>query len=317
MSTTPMSPHISMGWIARVPGVAWVLLLLVLTFAALSRNFLQPGNLANIGEQSVVLLILALPMTLVIMTEGIDMSMGAVLTLASVVLAWTVVGTGSIPLGLLAAVAAGVVFGAANGGLVSALKLPPFIVTLGTMGVAQGLALLITDGDSIVVGPALTTLYSGSFVSLSFPMWLAVACYGVCHVLLHHTRFGTYVCAIGGNRDALALAGVAAGRYHVAVYVLAGAMAGLAALVLTARMSAGHPTAAIGMEFDAIAATIVGGTSFERGNGWLFGTLLGVIAVGVLRNGLNLLNVQSAVQVSCIGLLVIVALLVDGMKGRA
>jgi ribose transport system permease protein len=306
-----------MRLITHVPGVTWVLLMLILVFSSLSGNFLRAGNLANIGEQSVVLLLLALPMTFVIMTEGIDMSMGAVLSLTSVVLASTLVATGSIALALSAAVLIGLAFGVFNGGLASWLKLPPFIVTLGTMGVAQGLALVATDGDSIIVGTQLTRLYTTQFLFLSLPMWLAILSYGAFHVLLQRTRFGTYVCAIGGNRDALTLAGVSAGTYHVAVYALSGAMAGMAALVLTARLSAGHPSAGIGMEFDAIAATIVGGTSFERGKGWLLGTLLGVVAVGVLRNGLNLLNVQSAVQVSCIGLLVIAALLFDGLKDRA
>lgn len=300
----------------RVPGVAWVLLALLLVFMGLSSNFATARNLTHIAEQSVVLLMLALPMTLVIMTEGIDMSIGAVLTLASVVLAWTVVRTGSIPLGVLAAVVLGAVFGLLNGGLVAWLRLPPFIVTLGTMGIAQGLALVATDGDSIIVGPQLTDVYSVQVAGLTLPLWMAVLAFLGTFVLLNHTRFGTYLCAIGGNRDALHLAGVRADTFQVAAYVFAGAMAGLAALVLTARMNAGHPTAALGMEFDAIAAAIVGGTSFERGKASLFGTLLGVIAVGVLRNGLNLLNVQSAVQVSCIGLLVIVALLVDGFKGQ-
>lgn len=122
--------------------------------------------------------------------------------------------------------------------------------------------------------------------------------------------------ALGGNRDALTLAGVRWKRVLVGVYVLCGAMAGLAALLMTARINAGHPTAAIGLEFDTIAAAALGGTSFDRGNGWIFGTLLGVIAVGVLRNGLNLMAVPSSAQVACIGLLVILALFIDGLRSR-
>lgn len=299
---------------ARVPGVAWVLLALLATFSTLSGSFLQAGNLANIIEQSVVLLIIALPMTLIVMSEGVDMSMGAVLTLCSVVLAGVLVSTNSATAALLAGITVGAVFGLLNGQLVAHVGLPPFIVTLGTMGVAQGAALILTDGDSVIIGERLSGFYDQRLVGLSLPLLLAAAAYGACHLLLYRSRFGLYVRAIGGNREALHLAGVRTTYWQVAVYVLGGSMAGLAALVMTARMSAGHPTAAIGMEFDAIAATIVGGTSFERGKGWLFGTLLGVVAVGVLRNGLNLLNVQSAVQVSCIGLLVIVALLLDSMK---
>ena len=303
------------AWLARVPGVAWILGLLVIGFSVASADFLTHGNLINVGQQSVILLMLALPMTLIIMTEGLDISMGAVLTLASVMLAWMMVHQGSFALAMAVAIATGLAFGFVNGALVAWVKLPPFVVTLGTMGVAQGLALLVTDGQSIVgVGATVQAFYSGELAGIPLPLLLGAFSYALTHVLLYHTRFGTYVFALGGNPDALKLAGIRANAYLIAVYLFGGLMVGLAALVLTARMSSGHPTAAIGMEFDAIAAVVVGGTSLERGNGWLFGTLLGVIAVGVLRNGLNLLTVQSSAQVACIGMLVILALLIDSFK---
>ena len=301
--------------LARVPGVAWILGLLLIGFSATSADFLTRGNLINVGQQSVILLMLALPMTLIIMTEGLDISMGAVLTLASVMLAWMMVHQGSFALALAVALATGLAFGFVNGALVAWVKLPPFVVTLGTMGVAQGLALLVTDGQSIVgVGDTVQSFYSGELAGIPLPLLLGAFSYALTHVLLYHTRFGTYIFALGGNPDALKLAGIRANAYLIAVYMFGGLMAGLAALLLTARMSSGHPTAAIGMEFDAIAAVVVGGTSLERGNGWLFGTLLGVIAVGVLRNGLNLLTIQSSAQVACIGMLVILALLIDSFK---
>jgi ribose transport system permease protein len=295
-----------------------MLLAMLLVFTGLNRDFLGAGNIANIGLQSSILLMLALPMTLIIMTEGLDLSIGAVLTLCGVVLAWTLLRTGSLPLGLLAAGLCGLLFGLLNGGLVALLDMPPFVATLGTLGIAQVLALVLTDGQSIVgIDDAVGFFYGGSLGGIPLPILIAIGCYGCMHVMLYHTRFGTYVCAIGGNKEALQLAGVRANRYLIGVYCLGGAMAGFASLLLTARMSAAHPTAAIGMEFDAIAAVIVGGTSFERGNGWLLGTLLGVLTVGMLRNGLNLLAVPSSVQVTCIGLLVILALLIDGMKEKA
>lgn len=312
IDTRSVSPS---ALLARVPGVAWILGLLVITFTASSRDFLSGANLHNIGLQSVILLILALPMTMIILTEGIDIAMGAVLTLASVMLAWVLVHDGSLLMALAAALATGLVFGVANGMLVALLKMPPFVVTLGTMGVAQGLALIVTDGQSIVVrSDALQAMYTGSVGGLSQPLLIGVVVYALSHWLLYHTRFGTYVFALGGNPEALKLAGIRANAYLIAVYALGGLMAGLAALILTARMSSGHPTSAIGMEFDAIAAVVVGGTSLEHGRGWLFGTLLGVVAVGVLRNGLNLLTIPSSAQVACIGLLVLVALFIDGMK---
>jgi ribose transport system permease protein len=304
--------------LVRVPGVAVVLVVLLIGFAVSSPNFTSAGNIANILVQSTILLLIALPMTLIIMTEGLDLSMGAVLTFASIVLASVTLATGSAALGLLAALATGLAFGALNGSLVAFLDIPPFIVTLGTLGVAQGLSLVVTDGQSIVGIPrSIQGVYSGEVLGLPLPIIIAVLAYGLTHLLLYHTRFGTYIFALGGNRDALKLAGVSDVKMLIAVYVLGGAMAGFTALLMTARMNAAHPTAAIGMEFDAIAAVAVGGTSFERGNGWLAGTLLGVLAVGVLRNGLNLLAVPSSAQVACIGVLVIIALFIDGLRSRA
>jgi ribose transport system permease protein len=151
-------------------------------------------------------------------------------------------------------------------------------------------------------------------MGLPFSVLVAVAVYLIFHAVLYKTRFGTYVFAIGGNRESLTLAGVHTDLYHIGIYALGGLMAGVAALLLTGRMNAGHPTAALGMEFDAIAAVIVGGTSFERGNGWLPGTLLGVLTVGVLRNGLNVVAVSSSLQVASIGALVIVALVIDSVR---
>jgi ribose transport system permease protein len=303
--------------LAAVPGVAYILALMVIAFGALSRDFLSAPNLLNVGMQSSILLIIALPMTLIIISEGLDISLGAVLTLASVVLALVLARGGGLALALAAAIGVGLVFGLANGLLVSRVQMPPFVATLGTFGMAQGLALAVTDGQSVVgLGESLPAVYAGSVLGVPAPLLLALGAYAAAHGLLYHTRFGAYVFAIGGNREALVLSGVRVHWHHVGVYVFGGVMAGVAALLLTARMNAGHPTAAIGMEFDAIVAVAVGGTSFERGDGWLFGTVLGVLAVGALRNGLNLLGVPSSLQVVSIGVLVIVALLIDGFKRR-
>jgi ribose transport system permease protein len=251
------------------------------------------------------------------MTEGIDLSMGAVLTLASIVFALVVVASQSLLLGLAAAMLVGGAFGALNGWLVALLRIPPFVATLGTLGVAQGLALIVSDGQSVVGIPRhVRAVYSGELFGLPLPILIGAAAYLAFHGLLYHTRFGVYVFALGGNRDALTLAGIRWPRMLIAVYALGGAMAGFAAMLMTARMNAGHPTAAIGMEFDAIAAVALGGTSFERGNGWILGTLLGVVTVGVMRNGLNLLAVPSSVQVACIGVLVIFALFIDGLRSQ-
>lgn len=302
----------------RLPGVAIVLVLLVAVFAGAAHGFLSPANIANVLVQSTLLLLLSLPMTLVIMTEGLDLSMGAVLTLTSIMVAIVSVNTGSLLLGLLAAVAVGVVFGLANGVLVAGLKIPPFVATLGTLGMAQGLALVVSDGQSIVGVPrSVSEVYLATPLGVPLPIVIALIAYLVFHGLLYHTRFGTYIFALGGNREALSYAGLSPTKLLIAVYAISGAMAGIAGLLMTARMNAGHPTAGLGLEFDAIAAVAVGGTSFERGNGWLLGTALGVLAVGVLRNGLNLLALPSSIQVASVGALVIFALFFDGLRNRS
>ena len=309
------------GWIARmsaVPGVAYLLVLLFVVFSVFGPRFASVPNLMNIGTQSSILLLLALPMTLIIMAEGLDLSVGAVLGLAGIVLAMALVAGYGIPFALLAAVMVGLAFGIVNGVLVTSLMMPPFVVTLGTLGVAQGVALVVTDGSSVVgIGLELPMLYASTWLGLPFSVIVAGVVYVIFHFVLYHTRFGTYVFAIGGNSEALMLAGVPVKLYHVSIYALGGLMAGFGALLLTGRMSSGHPTAAIGMEFDAIAAVVVGGTRFERGDGWLPGTVLGVLAVGVLKNGLNIMAVPSSLQVASIGLLVIVALLIDSIRGRS
>ena len=219
---------------------------------------------------------------------------------------------------MLAGLGVGLGFGLLNGWLVTALNLPPFIATLGTLGIAQGLSLVVTDGQSVVgIPPAIERVYSSTLLGIPVPIVLAALVYGIVHLLLYHTRFGVAVFALGGNREALRLAGVSDRAMLVGVYALSGLIAGFAALLMTARLNAAHPTAGLGLEFDAIAAVAVGGTSFERGNGWLFGSLVGVLAVGVLRNGLNLVAVPSSTQVACIGLLVILALFIDALRSRA
>ena len=316
MSDTALT--VSAQPLQRVPGVAIMLVLLVVVFGVAASGFLSAANIENVLVQSTLFLMLALPMTLIIMTEGLDLSMGAVLTLTSLAVAIVSVATGSMLLGLGAALAAGLAFGIANGWLVAVLGIPPFVATLGTLGMAQGLALIVSDGQSVVGVPhSVSNIYSAAPFGIPVPIVLGLIAYLVFHGLLYRTRFGTYIFALGGNREALSYAGLSPTMLLIAVYAIGGAMAGVAGLLMTARMNAGHPTAGLGLEFDAIAAVAVGGTSFERGNGWLLGTALGVLAVGVLRNGLNLLALPSSIQVASVGVLVILALFLDGLRSRS
>jgi ribose transport system permease protein len=302
----------------RVPGVAIMLGLLVVVFGAAAPGFLSAANVSNLLVQSTILMMLALPMTLIIMTEGLDLSMGAVVTLTSLAVAIVSLATGSMLAGLAAAIVDGIAFGTINGWLVSVIGIPPFVATLGTLGMAQGLSLIVSDGQSVVGIPhTVRDIYAATFLRIPVPIVIALVTYVAFHVLLYRTRFGTYIFALGGNREALTYAGRSPTGLLIAVYAIGGAMAGIAGLLMTARMNSGHPTAGLGLEFDAIAAAAVGGTSFERGNGWLPGTALGVIAVGVLRNGINLMALPSSVQVASVGALVILALFFDGLRSRS
>jgi ribose transport system permease protein len=300
------------GRFTRIPGAGYLLVILLIVFSVFGDGFATLPNILNVGVQSSVLLLLALPMTLIIMTEGLDLSMGAVLSLAGVVLATLLMNGHSLAAAVAAAAGVGLAFGIANGLFVVTLGLPPFVATLGTLGIAQGLALVLTGGQSVVgIGDALPALYESRPLGLPFSIAMAAIAFLVFVFLVRQTRLGSYVSALGGNREALVLAGVHADLVHIGVYAAGGLMSGLAALLLTGRISAGHPTAAIGFEFDAIAAVIVGGTSFERGDGTLSGTLIGVVTIGVLKNGLNVLSVSSSLQVASIGVLVIAALVID------
>lgn len=299
--------HASIAQWSRGIGALTVIGLMLPLFTITIPNFMTVGNITNIGLQTAILLLLALPMTLVIFTEGLDLSMGAVLSLCGVVLAMQLVRGHSVLVACVCSCLVGWVFGAMNGLCVAFLRMPPFVVTLGTFGIAQGLALAITDGNAVSdLGPAIESFYAAKVLGIPKLILISIAAYGLFHVMTYHTVLGRYAIALGGNRNALVTSGVRANLYLFGIYALAGVTAGFAALCLIARTNAGHPTIAIGMEFDAIAAVVLGGTQLERGKGWLFGSVLGVLAIGILRNGLNLAGVDTALQLIAIGTLVLI-----------
>ena len=300
----------------RMPGAVYVLLVLSLIFSVFTAQFLTLPNMANVGAQASVLIIVALGMTLIILSEGIDLSLGPVLGLAGVILAMCVKQQMGLGVAILLAILVGVAFGMVNGGLITGLGLPPFVVTLGSFGMAQGLSLILTEGRSIPgLGPGVQYFNDGWIAGIPVPVVMTAAAFLVVHLILYHTSFGTYIYALGGNEEALTLAGVRTRLYKIGVYVMGGALAGVGALVMTARMNGAHPSVGIGLEFDAIAAVILGGTSFERGKGWLGGTVIGAAAVSILRNGLNLIGLSSTWQMSMVGTVIIVAIVVDALRG--
>jgi ribose/xylose/arabinose/galactoside ABC-type transport system permease subunit len=265
-------------------------------------------------EQTAINAVIAVGMTFVILSAGIDLSVGSIAALAGVVMAdrlqagWP----------LLPAIAAGVLTGALCG-LVSGLlitrgKLPPFIATLGMMSVARGAALLFTDGRPISgFDESLRWLSTGRILGIPAPVILTIVLYLLAILLLSRTRFGRYVYAIGGNEEATRLSGVSVAFHKSVVYVLSGVTAALGAVLLTARLNSAQPIAGMMYELDAIAAVVIGGTSLTGGVGTLGGTLIGALTMGVLRNGLNLLGISSFLQQIVIGLVIIAAVLMDSL----
>lgn len=275
-------------------GLVLTLLLFCGALALLSPRFLIPSNLINVIRQTAVNGIIAVGMTLVILTGGIDLSVGAVLALSGVVAASGVTGGQPVIVAMLEALALGAILGALNGIAVAWLRLPPFITTLGMMTVARGLALSYTQGRPITGFPEpFRWLGTGWLGPLPIPVLVMGLIFGLGFVLLHHTVFGERLLAIGNNPEAARASGIRVSRYLIATYGLSGLLAALAGLMLIGRLDSAPPTLGIGYEFDAIAAVVIGGTRLTGGEGWLMGTLIGALMIGILNNGINLLNIPA------------------------
>jgi ribose transport system permease protein len=288
------------------------LALLVTLLTVLSPHFLTVSNLSNVLEQTSINAVIAVGMTFVILSGGIDLSVGSLVALSGVALAGALRAGVPLPVALLAGLATGAAAGLANGLLITRGKLPPFIATLGMMSVARGLTLFVTDGRPISGFEAgFRSLATGRVLGVPASVLLAAALYLAAHLVLTRTRFGLYVYAIGGNEEATRLSGVGVRFHKTMVYVLAGLMSAVASVILTARLNSAQPIAGMMYELDAIAATVIGGTSLLGGSGTIGGTLIGALIMGVLRNGLNLLGISSFLQQVVIGLVIIAAVLVD------
>jgi ribose transport system permease protein len=302
---------------ARQFGTILGLVALSLVLWALTPHFLTVPNLLNIAQQTSINAIVAVGMTFVIISGGIDLSVGSIVAMSGVVLGVALQAGQPLPLALGAAVGVGVACGLINGAIVSWGGLPPFIVTLGMMSIARGAALLFTEGRPVSgFDPGFRTLATGHLGFVPSPIVVTIVVYLVAHLVLTRTTFGRYVYAIGGNEEATRLSGVAVRRHKTMIYAVSGLMSAIAAVILTARLNSAQPIAGMMYELDAIAATVIGGTSLMGGEGTLQGTLVGALIMGVLRNGLNLLGVSSFLQQIVIGAVIIGAVLVDTVLKR-
>jgi len=285
----------------------------------LTPHFLTVSNLLNITEQTTINAVIAVGMTFVILSGGIDLSVGSLVALSGIVLGSALQLHLPLPVAILLGLLTGAACGLVNGVLITRGRLPPFIATLGMMSMARGAALLYTDGRPISgFEEGFRVLSTGRPLMIPSPVLLMAGVYLAAHFVLTRTIFGRYVYAIGGNEEATRLSGVRVGYYKTQVYVLSGVTSAVAAVTLTARLNSAQPIAGIMYELDAIAATVIGGTSLMGGSGTLVGTLIGALIMGVLRNGLNLIGISSFLQQVVIGAVIIAAVLLDStLSARA
>lgn len=298
-------------------GLILSFLLLCLALTLLSDRFLTANNIVNILRQSTINGIIAVGMTLVILTAGIDLSVGSILALSSVVTA-DMLQTGlPVPAAILIGLGIGAGCGLINGVTITRASVPPFVTTLGMMTIARGFALVYTEGKPITGLPeAFRFIGTGSIGPIPTPIVIAAATFVIGTILLTRTSLGQFIYAIGNNPVAARYAGISVSLNITFVYVVSGLLSALAGLILIARLDSAQPTAGLAFEFDAIAAVVVGGTSFAGGQGGLGGTLIGVLIIAVLNNGLNLLNISSFYQPVVSGVVIALALLLHRAVGR-
>lgn len=291
-------------------GLVFSFLVLAATLSLLSDRFLTAANLINILRQSTINGIISVGMTVVILSGGIDLSVGSVLALSVTIGASLMKSGQSVGLAMLVALAVGTLLGTINGFMISRAKIPPFIATLGMLTVARGLTLMYTEGQPITGLPAtFRWIGTGSVGGIPVPILLTMLVFVAGWIFLSRTKYGVQIYLMGDNRDAAKLSGIPTERLTILVYALSGFCAALAGMVLVARLDSAQPIIGQGYEFNAIAAVVVGGTSFAGGEGGLGGTLLGTLLIETINNGLNLLNVSPLWEQVVKGVVIALALL--------
>jgi ribose/xylose/arabinose/galactoside ABC-type transport system permease subunit len=294
---------------------------LLLIFIALSilapDRFLTLDNLLNVLRRSSVNAIIAVGMTAIIISGGIDLSVGSMMALAGMAGAWAMqkisgdtLTLNSMIIGTVVGVVVGILCGLLNGAVINALNLPPFIVTLGTMSIFRGIAYVMNDGIPYNV-PEYNYLGNGQFAGMPVSIVIAVVIVLIAILILRYTPIGRYTYAIGSNREAAFHAGINVGKNLTWIYTLAGLLVGIAAMIGTSRTVSAQPTASLGLELDIVAAVVIGGASLNGGRGTIVGTIIGTLLISFLRNGCTLLGISTNVQLIVIGAIIVVAVAVD------
>lgn len=311
-----MSSSRAGAWLSE-NGALIALVVLCVLLSLLSSDFLTLTNLLNVGVQAAVTAILAFGVTFVIITAGIDLSVGSVAALSAICLGWAAGDAGvPWPLATLLALVVGLACGLVNGALIAYGKLPPFIATLAMLSIARGLALVISQGSPLPMPDAIAALGGNIGAFLPIPVVVMVVMGVITAVVLARTYSGRAMYAIGGNEEAARLSGINVNAQKLITYALSGVFAAVAGIVLASRLASAQPQAAAGYELDAIAAVVIGGASLAGGKGRAFGTFVGALILAVLRNGLNLLSVSAFWQQVVIGAVIALAVLLDTVRGR-
>lgn len=291
------------------------ILTLALTTGSIEPRFWSSENLLNLSRQLAALMILAAGQTFAVISGGLDLSIAAILALSGVY-GVLIMGKAGLTLGILVMLLTGIGFGAINGIIITLFQVSPFVVTLGMSSIARGLALIATGGLPLYDVPSQfsNTFGYGILLGIPTPAWVALACLIVGHLLLHHTVFGRYTYAIGSNVTAARHSGVNVPLQTLLVYTLTGTAAGIGAIVLTAWVSTAQPLAASGLELQSLAAVVVGGVALTGGTGSMLNTFYGVLILGMLSNSLNMIGVSSFMQTLAIGVVIVVAVVLDRFR---
>jgi ribose transport system permease protein len=301
--------------ILRSYGILIAFILIVIAMAILSPVFLTVTNILNVIRQSSIYGIMAIGMTFVILTAGIDLSVGSILAIAGAIAAGSVKSGLGMELTILITLAIGLACGLVNGVIVTLGRITPFVVTLGMMSIARGLTLIYTKGYPISgFHEAFRFIGGGDLISIPFPIIVFIFTTVLAWLILTQTRLGRYTYAIGGNEETVKLSGINANLYKTIVYMISGITSAISALILTSRLNSAQPVAGQGYELDVIAAVVIGGTSLMGGRGSVWGTLIGALLIGVINNGMNLLGISPYFQLVVKGVIIIGAVLLDRLR---
>ncbi|GIP26937.1 ribose import permease protein RbsC [Paenibacillus sp. J23TS9] len=317
MNEAKTSKGFQVSQITQKLGPLLGLIILIIIVSVLNPSFLEPLNILNLLRQVSINALIAFGMTFVILTGGIDLSVGSILALSSSFVANMMVAGFDPILSIIIGCLLGGVMGMINGLLITKGKMAPFIATLATMTIFRGLTLVYTDGNPITgLGDSMTFQLFGRGYELGIPVpaITMIITFAILWVILHKTSFGRKTYAIGGNEKAAIVSGIKVSRTKIMIYSLAGMLSALAGAILTSRLNSAQPTAGTSYELDAIAAVVLGGTSLSGGRGRIVGTLIGALIIGTLNNGLNLLGVSSFYQMVVKGIVILIAVLIDRKK---